>query len=928
MAQGLSKKIKSLQFAFLSPDEIRRMSGVKIITADTYDDDGYPIEMGLMDLHLGVIEPNLRCRTCGGRVNECPGHFGIIELAMPVIHVGYAKEIKRLLQSTCRACGRLLPDAPNPRAEAYADSEDGTPAPSTREPKEERSCPHCHEIQQRIILDKPTTFRENSHKITPKEVRARLERIPDDDVRALGLNPKFGRPEWMVLTVLPVPPVQVRPSITLESGERSEDDLTHKLVDVLRINQRLRENRDMGAPQLVVEDLWELLQYHVTTYFDNQTSGIPPARHRSGRPLKTLAQRLKGKDGRFRSNLSGKRVNFSARTVISPDPLLSINEVGVPIEIARGLTVPLEVTVHNQEVAKELVRRGPSPPLDETNRYRCGVNYLVREDGQRIKVMEKNAEACAELVMPGSIVERQLLDGDIVLFNRQPSLHRMSMMAHFVRILPHKTFRFNLCDCPPYNADFDGDEMNLHVLQSQEARAEARVLMKVEEHILSPRYGGPIIGMLHDHITAAFLLTYQNPTFSRPEVTYLLSKLNYPIPPPAGKDKDGEAYWTGKQLFSLTLPNDLTLEFRSNIWARCDCTPLHCKHDAWVVIENGVLKAGTIDKKAIAYEKGAVLDAIARNDGMPRARQFLDEMSRLAITAISLKGLSTGIDDEDVPEGAQKEILGALVAARTKVNELVEQYRKGELEQMPGRSLEETLEVMVRRELGQARDTAGEVAGRYLGLENPAVILAKSGARGSMLNLTQMAGAVGQQSVRGERLMRGYVKRTLPHFARGDLGADARGFVSSSYKRGLSPTEYFFHSMGGRESLVDTAVRTSRSGYMQRRLINALEDLKVAEDGTVRNTAGTIIEYKYGEDGIDPTRSYQGAPVSLDDVVSQVLGRRVRSSEQRLESAPGAPPVTEEEMDLQAEAQLEEDAEEEEAEEFGAPEEGPEFGGE
>jgi len=926
--QGLSKRIKALQFAFLSPDEIRRMSGVKIITADTYDDDGYPIEMGLMDLHLGVIEPNLRCRTCGGRVNECPGHFGIIELAMPVIHVGYAKEIKRLLQSTCRACGRMLPDAPSPRAEAVVD-DDAAPAPRTREPKEDRTCPHCHEIQQRIVLDKPTTFRENSHKITPKEVRARLERIPDDDVRALGLNPKFGRPEWMVLTVLPVPPVQVRPSITLESGERSEDDLTHKLVDVLRINQRLRENRDMGAPQLVVEDLWELLQYHVTTYFDNQTSGIPPARHRSGRPLKTLAQRLKGKDGRFRSNLSGKRVNFSARTVISPDPLLSINEVGIPAEVARGLTVPLEVTLHNQEVAKELVKRGPTPPPDADSRYRCGVNYLVREDGQRIKVMEKNAEACAELVTPGSIVERQLIDGDIVLFNRQPSLHRMSMMAHFVRILPNKTFRFNLCDCPPYNADFDGDEMNLHVLQSQEARAEAKVLMKVEEHILSPRYGGPIIGMLHDHITAAFLLTYQDPSFSRSEVTYLLSKLNYPVPPPAGKDKDGQPFWSGKQLFSLTLPKDLTLEFRSNIWAGCTDPPLSCKHDAWVVIENGVLKAGTIDKKAIAYEKGAVLDAIARNDGMPRARQFLDEMSRLAITAIGLKGLSTGIDDEDVPEPALKEILAALDEARDRVNELVDQYRNKKLEQMPGRSIEETLEVMVRRELGQARDKAGEIAGRYLGLENPAVILAKSGARGSMLNLTQMAGAVGQQSVRGERLMRGYFSRTLPHYERGDLGASARGFVSSSYKRGLSPTEYFFHSMGGRESLVDTAVRTSRSGYMQRRLINALEDLKVAEDRTVRNTAGTVIEFEYGEDGIDPTRSFQGAAVSLDEVVSQVLGRRVRTSDERKPEGPaGAPPVTEEEMDLQAEAQLEEEESEEESEELGTPEEGPEFGGE
>ncbi len=929
MAQGLSKRIRGLQFAFLSPDEIRRMSAAKIITADTYDDDGYPIEMGLMDLHLGVIEPNLRCRTCGGRVNECPGHFGIIELAMPVIHVGYAKEIKRLLQSTCRACGRLLPDAPIARGDSSLDTDDAVPAPRTRETKEERACPHCHEIQHKIVLDKPTTFREDAHKITPKEVRARLERIPDEDVRALGLNPRFGRPEWMVLTVLPVPPVQVRPSITLESGERSEDDLTHKLVDVLRINQRLRENRDMGAPQLVVEDLWELLQYHVTTYFDNQTSGIPPARHRSGRPLKTLAQRLKGKDGRFRSNLSGKRVNFSARTVISPDPLLSINEVGVPVEIARGLTVPLEVTAHNAEIAKELVRRGPTPGPDAEGRYRCGVNYLVREDGQRIKVMEKNADACAELVTPGSIVERQLVDGDIVLFNRQPSLHRMSMMAHFVRILPHKTFRFNLCDCPPYNADFDGDEMNLHVLQSQEARAEAKVLMKVEEHILSPRYGGPIIGMLHDHITAAFLLTYQNPTFTRSEVTYLLSKLAYPIPPPAGKDKHGEAFWTGKQLFGLTLPSDLTLEFHSNIWARCDDPPLSCKHDATVVIENGVLKAGAIDKKAIAYEKGAILDAIARNNGMARARQFLDEMSRLAITAIALKGLSTGIDDEDVPEGARKEIDHALASARVRVTELVGQYRDGELEQMPGRSLEETLEVMVRRELGQARDAAGDIAGRYLGMENPAVILAKSGARGSMLNLTQMAGAVGQQSVRGERLLRGYVARTLPHFERGDLGADARGFVSSSYKRGLSPTEYYFHSMGGRESLVDTAVRTSRSGYMQRRLINALEDLKVAEDGTVRNTAGTVIEYRYGEDGVDPTRSFQGQPVAVDEVIAQVLGRRIRwGSDRKPEGPAGAPPVAEEEMDLQAEAQLEEEAEEEEAEEFGAPEEGPEFGGE
>ncbi len=927
MTMGLSKRIKSLQFAYLSPDEIRRMSAVKIITADTYDDDGYPIEMGLMDLHLGVIEPNLRCRTCGGRVNECPGHFGIIELAMPVVHVGYAKEIKRLLQSTCRACGRLLPDSAQARSGPVLGTEEGFA--SSRPPREDRVCPFCHEVQQRIILDKPTTFRENGHKITPKEVRARLERIPDEDVVKLGLNPKFGRPEWMVLTVLPVPPVSVRPSITLESGERSEDDLTHKLVDVLRINQRLRENRDMGAPQLVVEDLWELLQYHVTTYFDNQTSGIPPARHRSGRPLKTLVQRLKGKDGRFRSNLSGKRVNFSARTVISPDPLLSINDVGIPFEVARALTVPLDVTPFNLEIAKEFVKRGPNPP-NQNGRYVPGANYLVREDGQRIKIMERNAEACADLVTPGCVVERQLLDGDIVLFNRQPSLHRMSMMAHFVRILPYKTFRFNLCDCTPYNADFDGDEMNLHVLQGQEARAEAKVLMQVQEHVLSPRYGGPIVGMIHDHITAAFLLTHKNPRFNRAQATYILSKVHLPMPPPEGKGRDGEEYWTGKQLFSLTLPSDLNVEFRANICGhQGKDLKQHEEDDCYVQVEDGKLLRGTIDAKAIAAGKGVILDAIARNNGPSRTREFLDTMSRLAITAIGLKGLSTGIDDEDVPEEARRQIFRALAEARTEVNNLVEKYRKGELEQMPGRSLEETLEVMVRKELGKARDVAGDIAGKYLGLNNPAVILARSGARGSMLNLTQMAGAVGQQSVRGERLLRGYYDRTLPHFARGDLGAQARGFVSSSYKVGLSPTEYFFHSMGGREGLVDTAVRTSRSGYMQRRLINALEDLRVEEDGTVRNTAGVVIEYQYGEDGIDPSRSVQGKALIVDEVLQSVLGRRYHAGAEALrgEGVEGTTPVGEEELDLLAEAQLEEEVEDEETEDVTPEDGGGDFGG-
>jgi DNA-directed RNA polymerase subunit A' len=880
MMRGVSKRIGSIKFSCLSPDEIRKMSATKIITADTYDDDGFPIDMGLMDPHLGVIEPGLRCKTCGHKVDECPGHFGNIDLAMPVVHVGFMKEIKKLLQSTCRSCGRLL--LTEEQAKEYRETMEQVEElggdsmdvrlvskDTAKDAASRQVCPHCGAEQLKITLDKPTTFREDGHKLTPKEVRERLERIPDADLVPLGIDPASCRPEWMVLTALPVPPVTVRPSITLESGDRSEDDLTHKLVDVLRINQRLRENRDAGAPQLIVEDLWELLQYHITTYFDNQTSGIPPARHRSGRPLKTLVQRLKGKEGRFRSNLSGKRVNFSARTVISPDPALSINEVGVPTEAARELTLPVHATASNLQILKDMVKRGPTPHFDY---YVPGVNYVIRPDGRRIRVTDKNAETVAETVEINFIIERHLMDGDIVLFNRQPSLHRMSMMAHTVRVMPGKTFRLNLCVCPPYNADFDGDEMNMHVLQSEEARAEATILMKVQEHILSPRFGGPVIGAIHDHITGTYMLTHLNPVFNKSQTLIITSRLKgNELPPPL--IKDGKEFWTGKMIFSSILPKDMRVVFKSSICEKCtQCKKDKCENDAYVRIKDGKLLTGTIDEKAIGSMKGKILDKIARDYGSNYSREFLDSVTKIAIGAIMVKGFSTGIDDEDIPKESQLQIQDMLQNASDKVDQLVTAYRKGELEQMPGRSMEETLEVEAMKELGRARDEAGRIAGDQLGLENAAVQMAKSGARGSMLNLSQMAGCIGQQAVRGERLSRGYWNRTLPHFRQGDLGAKAKGFVTNSYKSGLTPTEFFFHSMGGREGLVDTAVRTSRSGYMQRRLINALEDLKLKQDHTVRNTADSIIQFEYGEDGIDPCRGVGGEAIDIDDVLLEVLG--------------------------------------------------------
>ncbi len=883
----IPKRIRSIDFGLMSPGDIRKLSGgTKIITADTYDNDGFPIPLGLMDMHLGVIEPGLRCKTCSQKLDECPGHFGHIDFALPVIHAGYNKNIKDVLASTCAApaCGRML--LPQERIDSYIsqiraiqESEAGTTVTmqefirrAIRETVKQKTCPHCNERQIKLTLDKPTTFREGGNKLTPRDVRARLEKIPDGDLWALGFNPETTRPEYMVLTVLPVPPVSVRPTITLESGERSEDDLTHKLVDVLRINQRLRENRDAGAPQLIIDDLWELLQYHITTYFDNQTAGIPTARHRSGRPLKTIIQRLKGKEGRFRSNLSGKRVNFSARTVITPDPYLSINQVGVPEMAARELTIPVRVNIHNLQFMKWLMKENFEPT--DAERYIPGINYMVRPDGRRVKLSEENWEFNQERLEPGYVVERHLMDGDIVLFNRQPSLHRMSMMAHEVRIMKGKTFRINLCVCPPYNADFDGDEMNLHVVQSEEARAEARILMRVQEHIRSPRFGGAVIGAIHDHITGMFLLTHGDANYDHDQTVRILSRIDFQgaLPKPAWpKTADGPR-WSGRQIFSVLLPDDMNLKFNASVYFADRSEKENAELDTIVEIKNGEMLRGPVDGRSISAFKGIILEEISRLKGPTAARKFIDRVTRLAVGALMETGCTTGIDDEDIPAEASRQISDAMEEAMTGVDKLATAYNKGKLERRPGRSLEETLEVEVMKKLGEARDRAGEIAGWHLGMDNFAVIMARSGARGSMLNLSQMAGSIGQQAIRGERVSRGYNKRTLSHFNKDDLGAEAKGFVRSSYKQGLNPTEYFFHSMGGREGLVDTAVRTSRSGYMQRRLVNALEDLRVKYDGTVRNTANTVVQFRYGGDGIDPTRSKEGEGVDVEGIVNAVTG--------------------------------------------------------
>ncbi|MHA1728422.1 MAG: DNA-directed RNA polymerase subunit A' [Promethearchaeota archaeon] len=877
--------IDIIKFGILSPEEIRKMSSTRIITADTYDEDGLPIPSGLMDQKLGTIEPGQRCATCGNRVGQCLGHFGHIELARPVVHVGYAKLILKILRAVCPKCNRILLTE-----QQFANFENRKAQQKKVLDKIERNfvrriyktarktkeCPYCGNMRKKITIEKPTTFYEEiegkgTRRLNPIEIRERLASMTEMDCKLLEINPEATKPQWMILTVLPIPPVCVRPSITLDSGIRSEDDLTHKLVDVIRINQRLKENIEAGAPQLIVEDLWELLQYHVTTFFNNEVSGIPPARHRSGRALRTLTQRLKGKEGRFRSNLSGKRVDFSARTVISPNPHISINEVGVPETIAKVLTIPTHVTEWNIEEMKQLVINGPDK--------HPGANYIIRTDKRRIDLRYvKDRSMIADTIEPEYIIERHLKNGDLVLFNRQPSLHRMSIMAHEVRIMEGKTFRLSLLVCKPYNADFDGDEMNLHVPQCEEARAEAEFLLKVQEHIISPRYGGPILGGEHDFISMGFMFTRKEALFDTKTMYMLLNWGNVFLRHPDFKIEDlkpvvtePEPLYSGKSIFSTLLPKDFNMQQRTNFCKICDvCQKEECPYDAYLNIQNGEIISGVLDEKSYGAGKAtSILLRITKDYGTKVAQQFLDDSSGMILYIIISKALTMGLDEVDITQIMPK-INSIIDEANKNCNDFITAYNTRDediLPCAPGRTYKETLELRITELLNNARDSTGKIASAELGDTSHSVIMTKSGARGNPLNLTQMAACVGQQSVRGDRIHRGFYNRTLPHFKINDLTPKARGFVRSSFRKGLNPIEFFMHAMGGREGLVDTAVRTSSSGYMQRRLVNALQDMVVQNDGTVRTSTDNIVQFIYGDDMVNPAKSDHGVAVNLNNIL-------------------------------------------------------------
>lgn len=872
---------------------------------------------GPLDARLGVVKKGIPCETCGEQYDACNGHFGYVKLALPLFHIGYFKLTITILQEICKDCSSILlpeeskrsylkdlrkPDIDNLRRTQICKK-------IQEQCKKAGTCYHCgatngtvkksgahplkiiHEKYRRftasnakskqpphslqVFEEKFKLARERNNEIekhfkkavddmNPLRVLNLFRRIIDSDCELLGMDPRDGRPEMFLWQYIPVPPVCIRPSVAQESAS-TEDDLTQKLSDMVQISNLIREGLRRGAATSQIMEQWDFLQLQAAMYIN---SDVPSLQSQSaGKAIRGFCQRLKGKQGRFRGNLSGKRVDFSARTVISPDPNLAINEVAVPILVAKNMTYPEKVNKYNIEKLRGRVINGET-------KYPGAVN-IIKPWG-KIWLKYGDREFLAKNLKIGETVERHLEDGDIVLFNRQPSLHKLSILSHYVKVRPHRTFRLNECVCTPYNADFDGDEMNLHVPQTEEARAEAVELMGVKYNLATPKNGEPIIAAIQDFITASYLLTNKDNFFDRKTFTNLCmfmedGKMLLDLPPPTVWKP--QMLWTGKQVFNILMRPNKKDKVLVNLEGPCrEFRPVKGRpndldeNDCWMVIRNSEIMCGVMDKAIVGSgKKDSIFYVIFRDFGPDAAVAAMGRLAKLSARWLTDRGFSIGISDV-YPGGELQHRKDELIeTAYTAVNEVIAKSKAGLLPKSAGCDDRTTLETKISGLLSEVRQAAGRACVAELSRWNAPLIMAASGSKGSHINVSQMIAAVGQQIIGGKRVENGFQDRTLPHFPKYAIDPPSKGFVRNSFFTGLTPSEFIFHAMSGREGLVDTAVKTAETGYMSRRLIKSLEDLSSHYDDTVRNSTSAIIQFSYGEDLLDPgDMEGKAKPVNFD----------------------------------------------------------------
>lgn len=810
------RPINKIEFAIWSGSEIKNGSAlgkdsIGVNIPDLYD-NMEPKKNGLIDTRFGTSDHNMDCDTCGLKSIYCVGHFGHIDLAVPVFHMGFINYVKKILSCVCLKCSKLLIYKNEDELMEMLKNKTGKarfaeiikivknvsycqkPGYGCGTPKSKikleikKSTVAVNIISETNLSNIPTEDGSFSGKkkirqiLTPENCYNIFKNISDIDCEIMGIDPKKSRPEMMILKIFPVPPVAVRPSVRADflSSSTMEDDLTHKLADIVKSNIRVRKYKEkVNEIAKYTQDHVHLLQYHVITYYANDSISVPRAEQR-GKPTKSLSSRLKGKNGRIRGNLMGKRVNFSARTVITPDPTIDINQLGIPLKTAMDLTFPEVVTPENIDKLQELVNNGRD--------IYPGANYVFPmsslQVGKRVMPIDLRYGKEKVSLRYGDIVERHLVDDDYVLLNRQPTLHKLSMMGHRIKVNDNNdlsTFRLNVAVTTPYNADFDGDEMNIFVPQSVQTMIELAEIADVKRQLITPRLSTPIIGIVQDGLLGAYNLTYPTMKIDWREAMNLISYTTINDFSPFKKKQDMK----GSDLFSLIIPNKISMFDR-------------------IEIKNGKLINGQISKSQLGAKKAnSLIHLIWDEYGIKETKNFIDNIQRLINNFNLFNGFTVGIGDVYMTPELDIKIQKIFETKKLEVKHLIT-----EMENNPDLMDEEMFEQEVYAKLNAIRGDVSGLIMKILKDDNNFNIMISSGSKGSPINMGQMTSCIGQQAVEGKRIKKNINGRALAYFAQNDDSASARGFIQDSFLRGMGAINFIFHNMSSREGLIDTAIKS------------------------------------------------------------------------------------------------------------------------
>jgi DNA-directed RNA polymerase II subunit RPB1 len=807
-------KITGIQFEIWKSEDIKKRSVVEVTHGHCFA-NGVSLSGGPFDSRMGIWRNMYeKCVTCQCTGEQCVGHFGHFTLPEAIVHPLFTKPLTVLLEKHCLHCFKMhlkrgICGNCGLKVGVLKSSGKMCSNCSVQRPLNSH-CVHCNALKSTVKVDETGSLK--------------IGGLPVDSI----LNTKEGIVELLLnipkaqrymMSVIPIPPSVIRPpNVTSGKTVRGQSDMTLNIVEIIKISKSLESALERNDLRHALDEIRRMLFEQISVYISNSSS-IADHFKKNTANLQGILDRLKGKQGRFRMNLMGKRSNYTARTVVSGDPNIKIGELGVPISVADTLTKPVKITSYNESYWNNVLRTNPGL-----------IKRVEAADGTQINLRYVSTSTIQ--LEFGHVIYRSLIDGDWVIFNRQPSLHKQSLMAHQIKILPFSSFRMNLSATSPYNADFDGDEMNVHVPQTELATAEIASICAVSTQFISKTSNKPCMGIVQDTLLTAFRATANDSTIDAVVWTTAISCLGWTYLERANEiDRfNNRLQHTGRDLVSLILPEDLFY-----------------KHGE-VTIEHGMLLTGRLSKRVLGTSSGSLVHILVNDYSGERAATFINQFQLVMQCYMSNNGFSVGLSDCLLSKKAMK-----LINESNEKTDLEFEKLLNERETLPilqGQSAEDTFEHHANVLLNRNRDRTGRIAVEYTGIENRFTNMTRAGSKGSAINLSQIMACVGQQNVNGKRVQSKLYGRTLPQFEINDRGPDAAGYVRHSYVQGLEPHEFFFHTMAGREGLVDTAIKTAGSGYLQRRLVKAMENIVIEYDYSARDE-GRIIQFVFGNDSRD-----------------------------------------------------------------------------